>query len=46
MNCSLRPKSADSVRVLVTDILGGQMFRDGVRVTDEKETTTDEKITA
>ncbi|HEV3319934.1 MAG TPA: hypothetical protein VG053_09470 [Solirubrobacteraceae bacterium] len=31
---------------LVTDVLNGVKFKDGIKVTDDETTTTDEKIAA
>ena len=31
---------------LVTDVLAGVNFKDGIRVTDDETTTTDEKVAA
>jgi hypothetical protein len=31
---------------LVSDVLGGQTFKDGIKVTDDDITTTDERVAA
>ena len=31
---------------LVADVLSGVMFKDGIKVTDDETTTTDEKVAA